>query len=196
MNKTTFPALPAPVRAVVIGYGFAGRAFHSYLIGLTPGMELRGVASREAATRARIVAERACHAYDDLDAVLADPDVDLVVLATPSKSHAAQAIAALEAGKHVVTDKVMCLSLAECDAMLAAAERADRVLTVFQNRRWDGDFLTVQRLMAAGDTANSASSAGWKWRGRVSARGTAGAGRRRWAAVASSISGRTSSTRC
>ena len=145
------PPLTPPVRAAVVGYGFAGRAFHSYLIGLTPGMELRGIASRDPATRERIVAERNCRAYADLDDVLADPDIDLVVLATPSSAHADQAVRALEAGKHVVSDKVMCLSLAECDRMLAAARVANRMLTVFQNRRWDGDFLTVQGLMAAGE---------------------------------------------
>lgn len=147
----TSSPLSGPVRTAVVGYGFAGRAFHSYLVGITPGMELRGIASRDPATRERIAKERGCRAYEGIEAVLADPDVDLVVLATPSSAHADQAVAALEAGKHVVTDKVMCLSLADCDRMLDAARSANRVLTVFQNRRWDGDFLTVQRLVTAGE---------------------------------------------
>lgn len=138
-------------RAVVIGYGFAGRSFHSYLIGLTPGLSLHGIASRDPATRAKIIAERGCRAYDDFESVLADPDVDLVVLATPSSTHADLAVRALAAGKHVVTDKIMCLSLEECDRMIAAAREAGRLLTVFQNRRWDGDFLTVSRLIAEGE---------------------------------------------
>ena len=62
--------------------------------------------------------------------------MDLIVLATPPSEHASQAIEALNRGKHVVVDKPMCLSLADCDAMIAAADKADRVLTVFQNRRW------------------------------------------------------------
>lgn len=137
-------------RAAVIGYGFAGRSFHSYLISLTPGLILHGVASRDEDTRRRIVAERGCRAYADFEDVLADPDVDLVVLATPSSTHAPLAIAALEAGKNVVTDKVMCLNLAECDAMIDAANQSGKLLTVFQNRRWDGDFLTVKQAMTDG----------------------------------------------
>jgi scyllo-inositol 2-dehydrogenase (NADP+) len=138
------------IRTAVIGYGYAGRAFHSYLVGLTPGLVLRGIASRNPETRAQIVAERRCRAYESFEQVLGDPDVDLVVLATPNSEHAAQAVRALEAGKHVVTDKVMALTAADCDRMIAAAQRADRVLSVFQNRRWDGDYLTVRRLAAEG----------------------------------------------
>ncbi|RYG69792.1 Gfo/Idh/MocA family oxidoreductase, partial [bacterium] len=65
--------------------------------------------------------------------------------------HAEFAIKALNAGRHVVTDKPMCVSLAECDAMLAAAESSGKVLEVFQNRRRDGDFLTLQRLVSDGE---------------------------------------------
>ncbi len=76
-----------------------------------------------------------------------DSEVDGVILATPHDTHAPLAIAALDAGRHVVSDKVMCLNLTECDAMITAAERSGKLLTVFHNRRWDGDFLTVQKLM-------------------------------------------------
>ena len=140
----------ATPRAVVIGYGFAGRCFHSYLISITPALALHGVASRSAATRERIVAERRCRAYESFEEVLADPDVDLVVLATPNSTHADLAVRALKAGKHVVTDKVMCLTLKDCDRMIAAATASGRMLNVFQNRRWDGDFLTLKKAMAEG----------------------------------------------
>lgn len=136
--------------AVVIGYGFAGRSFHSYLVGLADGLHLRGVCSRQAETRERIVAERGCQAYGDFADVLADPAVDLVVLATPNATHCELACEALAAGKHVVTDKVACLTVAQCDRMIAAAQAAGRFLTVFQNRRWDGDFLTLRQLLADG----------------------------------------------
>ena len=137
-------------RAVVIGYGFSGKSFHSYLISITPGLTLHGVASRDAATRERIVREHGCRAYASFEQVLADPEVDLVVLATPNSTHAEMAIRALRAGKHVVTDKVMCLTLDECDRMIAAAREAGRLLSVFQNRRWDGDYLTLRQLIAYG----------------------------------------------
>lgn len=137
--------------AVVIGYGYAGRAFHSYLVGLEPGLELHGVASRNPETRARIEEERGCRAYESFESVIEDPDVDLVVLATPNHVHAEYAIKALDAGKHVVTDKPMCRNPAECDDMIGAAERSGKVLSVFQNRRWDGDFLTLRELLATGE---------------------------------------------
>ncbi|MBB6048588.1 Gfo/Idh/MocA family protein [Armatimonas rosea] len=140
-----------PFNVAVIGYGFAGRCFHSYLVGLAPGLKLHGIASRDPQTRERIVRDRHCIAYEGLDDVLKDDAVDLVVLASPSAVHCEQAVAALDAGKHVVTDKIMCLNLEECDQMLAAAERNKKLLAVFQNRRWDGDYLTVKHLMQSGE---------------------------------------------
>lgn len=137
-------------RAVVIGYGFAGKCFHSYLISITPGLELHGVASRSEETRQRIAAERHCRAYVSFEEVLKDKAVDLVVLATPNSTHADLAIRAMKAGKHVVTDKVMCLTLKDCDRMVAASRKTGRILSVFQNRRWDGDFLTLKKAMSDG----------------------------------------------
>lgn len=135
----------------VIGYGFAGRCFHSYLVSLAPGLKLHGIASRDPQTRERIVRDRGCLAYESLDDVLNDDAVEVVVLASPSSVHCEQAVAALDAGKHVVTDKIMCLDLEQCDRMIAAAERNKKLLTVFQNRRWDGDYLTVKHLMQSGE---------------------------------------------
>ncbi|MFT5366256.1 MAG: scyllo-inositol 2-dehydrogenase (NADP+) [Candidatus Latescibacterota bacterium] len=132
----------------VIGYGFAGKSFHSYLVGLEPGLHLYGISSRNSETRERIVRERNCKAFASFDEVLADDQIDLVVLATPNQQHAPYAIAALEAGKHVVTDKPMCIDLAECEAVHNAAGQSGKVFSVFQNRRWDGDFLTLQKLLA------------------------------------------------
>jgi scyllo-inositol 2-dehydrogenase (NADP+) len=141
----------APVRTAIIGYGFAGKCFHAYLVGLTPGLQLVGIASRDTATQQRIQAEQGCRAYTDIAEVLADPTIDLVILATPNSVHADQAVAALNAGKHVVSDKIMCLTLADCDRMLAAADANGKLLTVFQNRRFDGDFLTMKAIMESGE---------------------------------------------
>jgi scyllo-inositol 2-dehydrogenase (NADP+) len=76
--------------------------------------------------------------------------VDLIVIATPHDTHAPFAIQAAQAKKHVVTDKIMCLSVAEANAMIAAARANDVLLSVFHNRRWDGDFLTLQKVIAEG----------------------------------------------
>lgn len=140
-----------PIRTVVIGYGYAGRNFHSYLIGLEPRLELAGIVARRPEVRERIAAERGCPALAGVDEALADPSIDLVVVATPNSTHADLAIAAMEAGKHVVTDKVMCLSRADCDRMIATAERCGVMLSVFQNRRCDGDYQTVRALIDSGD---------------------------------------------
>jgi scyllo-inositol 2-dehydrogenase (NADP+) len=129
----------------------AGRGFHCYLVKLTPGLVLRGVVARKPEVRERIQAEQGCRAYESVEAALADPDVDLIVLATPNSTHADLAVQALNARKHVVTDKVMCLTLADCDRMIAAARKNNVLLSVFQNRRFDGDFLTVKKLIADGE---------------------------------------------
>jgi scyllo-inositol 2-dehydrogenase (NADP+) len=141
--------MPA-IRTAVIGYGFAGRSFHAYLVGLTQGLELYGIASRNSETQEKIRARGDCRVYTSLDEVLADPEIELVVLATPNDVHCEYSVRALEAGKNVVVDKPMCLNLAECDQMIAAAQKTGKLLSVFQNRRWDGDFLTVKQLMSEG----------------------------------------------
>lgn len=133
-------------KTAIIGYGSSGRHFHAHLIARTPGLQLVGIASRDAATQQRIRQEQKVRAYDGIEEVLADADVDLVVLATPHDTHAPLAIRALEAAKHVVVDKVMCLNMDEYHRMRRASERAGKMLSVFHNRRWDGDWLTVCRL--------------------------------------------------
>lgn len=137
-------------RVVVVGYGFAGRCFHSYLVGLCADLQLHGVVSTRLEAHKQIRSRLGVRGYTSFEEVLQDTDVDLVVLATPNDLHAPQAIQAMEAGKHVVTDKPMAVSVAEADAMITASRRHNRLLTVFQNRRWDGDFLTVQRVLEEG----------------------------------------------
>ena len=137
-------------RVAVIGYGFAGRCFHTYLVGLADGLELYGVATSRTEARRDIENNLSVKTYDTFADAIADDRVDLVVLATPNDLHAPHAIQAMEAGKHVVTDKPMCLSLAEADQMIAASQQYDRLLSVFHNRRWDGDYLGVCEAIAAG----------------------------------------------
>lgn len=139
----------APIRVGLIGYGYAGRVFHAPLIAATDGIELVAVAS----SRAEAVRE----ALGDVavaptpEALIARDDIELVVVATPNDTHASLALAALAGGKHVVVDKPFALSLDEAAPVVAAAERAGRVLAVFHNRRFDSDFLSVQAAIARGD---------------------------------------------
>src|SRR5579859_1297298 len=134
----------------VVGYGYAGRSFHTYLAPLAQGLELRAIATRDPERQQRARDERNVQIYDSLDAMLLDHNVQLVVLATPHDTHAALAIQAMDAGRHVVTDKVMCLNVREADAMIEASRRNSVILTIFHNRRWDWDYLTVQHVLKQG----------------------------------------------
>lgn len=136
------------LNVALIGYGFVGKVFHAPLIQHTPGLSLHTVVSRDAA---KVHADWP-HAQVAVDATQAfdDPAVDLVVIAAPNALHAPLAMAALAQGKHVVVDKPFTLSLQEARAVVEAARQARRIVSVFQNRRWDADFLTLRRLIADG----------------------------------------------
>lgn len=138
-------------KIAVVGYGRWGRVCHVPLILQAPGLELVGIASGDAAKREQIRTHLGVRAYQNLDEILADESVEAVVLATPNDTHENFAVRALDAGRHVVTDKPMCLSLSQCDAMIEAAQRNGKILEVFQNRRRDGDFLTLQNLISSGE---------------------------------------------
>lgn len=131
----------------VVGYGYAGRAFHSYLVGLADGLHLRGVMARREEQRAQAEQERGCLTYASMDEMLADRDVRVVVIATPHDSHCDLALQAMRAGRHVVTDKVICMTTAEADRMIEEAGKQNVLFSVFHNRRWDGDFLTIKQII-------------------------------------------------
>ncbi|WP_374274765.1 oxidoreductase [Brevundimonas sp.] len=137
-----------PVNVALIGFGYAGRTFHAPLIHAVEGLTLHTVVTSrpdeagELAAGARLVATP--------EEAFADPAVDLVVIAAPNDRHAPLAIQALEAGKAVVVDKPFALDLAEARGVVEVAERTGRLLSVFHNRRWDADFLTLQALIAEG----------------------------------------------
>jgi predicted dehydrogenase len=137
-----------PVRTALIGYGFAGRTFHAPLIRAVPGLSLDVVASSDAA-RVHVDLPGVAVIDDPLRAA-ADPRVELVVIASPNGSHASLARAALTAGKHVVVDKPLTPSLHEARELAALARTHGRLLSVFQNRRWDSDFLAVRAAIEDG----------------------------------------------
>jgi predicted dehydrogenase len=136
------------LNVALVGYGFVGKAFHAPLIANTPGLRLHTVVSSDARKVAadypgmRVIAGP--------EAAFADPEVDLVVIAAPNPVHAALASAALAQGKHVVVDKPFTVTLQQAQQVVADAQRAGRIVSVFQNRRWDADFLTVRKLIVDG----------------------------------------------
>ncbi|WP_165224207.1 Gfo/Idh/MocA family protein [Aquisphaera insulae] len=138
------------IKTVVVGYGLAGKEFHSELIRRQPELNLYGVVARDPAVRAQAVREQEARGFASLDEALDDPLVTLVVLATPHNTHAEMAEKVLDAGRDCVVDKVMALTAAEADRMIAARDRSGRMLSVFHNRRWDWDFATIRRLIAEG----------------------------------------------
>nr|WP_086492094.1 oxidoreductase [Novosphingobium panipatense] len=136
------------VGAGLLGYGYAGATFHAPLMDAVEGLELSRFASRSGD---RILARFPDAMVHEKPAdLIDDPQVDLVVVATPNDTHFPLAQAALEAGKHVVVDKPFTLDLAQARTLIALAQDNGRLLTVFHNRRWDSDFLSVRKAIAAG----------------------------------------------
>lgn len=132
----------------LIGYGLAGASFHAPLIGAVPGLRLASVVTSRAAAVARDWPE--AKAVADAETLFGDPDIGLVVIATPDHLHAPLAKAALEAGKPVVIDKPFVTDPADGAALIALAAAEGLMLSAFHNRRWDADFLTARALVDAG----------------------------------------------
>lgn len=137
----------APLRIGLVGYGLGGRVFHAPLYAAA-GVELVAVASSDAAKVHADLPGMTVHPTPR--ALFADERVELVDIASPSPTHAALMLEALDAGKHVLSDKPFTSSVAEADAVIAAAERAGRTVACYQNRRRDADFLTLRRLIDEG----------------------------------------------
>jgi predicted dehydrogenase len=146
-------AAQRPIRTAVIGFGVSGRIFHAPFLAANPDFSLDAIVtrdpSRSAAAGTRHPRARIMATPDEMWADAAA--FDLVVIGSPSGTHAALADAALEAGLDVVVDKPFATTTDEARALIAKAHLLGRRLTVFQNRRWDGDFRTLQDLVAGGE---------------------------------------------
>lgn len=168
------------IDTVVVGHGLAGRHFHCPLIRRQAGLRLVGVVARDLRVRDEAEALWGVRGFAHLDDALAVPDVRLIVIATPHDTHADLAVRALEAGKDCVVDKVMALETEAADRMIAARDRSGRLLSVFHNRRWDWDFLTIKGVIGRGligrplliESAVCRFAAPRTWRARASVAGT------------------------
>jgi predicted dehydrogenase len=163
---------PADLRVALIGYGLAGAAFHAPLIAAVPGLEMTAVVTRDGGRRAQ-VADRYPDAelFEDPESIWELPDrFDLVVIAAPNRAHARLAGTALEAGLPAVVDKPLAISAQEARGLVDLARRKGLALIPFQNRRWDGDFLTVRRLLERGEVGQALrfESRFERWRPQVS----------------------------
>jgi predicted dehydrogenase len=141
---------PAPTIGIgLLGYG-AIAADHATAIRQTSGLDLRGVCDRSAARRQAAAFEFGVTTHAGFADMLEDRSVELVVVGTPPNAHTAGVLEALEAGRHVVCEKPFALRCHDVDRMIAAAREGGRLLTVYQSRRWDGDYVALREAVSAG----------------------------------------------
>src|SRR5882724_2506102 len=132
----------------VVGFGLGGRAFHAPIIHALPGLRLAAIVERSGSSAREIYPD--AKIVRDIEELLAIKSISLVAIATPNETHFPFAKRCLEAGRHIVVDKPFTSTLAEARALVELARKHDRVLTVYQERRCDGDFRTVRELLAKG----------------------------------------------
>jgi predicted dehydrogenase len=138
-------------RVGIVGFGFGGRYFHAPFIASVDGLELAAIVtgSADRASQARALYPNAA-IVGTVDELLDRTDVDIVVVTTPNRVHHEIAMQSIARGRHVVIDKPMAMSVKQAESIIRAAEQQGVVLSVFQNRRWDGDFLTLRSLVDTG----------------------------------------------
>lgn len=136
------------LRVGLIGFGLAGQAFHAPMIRGVRGMELACILERHTDNARRRYPE--VRVARTLDEMLSDHSIQLCVVATPNDSHFSYTQACLEAGRHVVVDKPFTPTMREAQQLVALAADRKRLITVYQDRRWDGAFLTVKKLIHSG----------------------------------------------
>ena len=139
-----------PISVGIAGLGRSGWNLHARALGEHEGYRIAAVADPLAERREEARARYGCRVYAEPEAMAEDADVELVVVATPSHTHAALALHALEAGRHVVVEKPMAQGVAELDAAIASAERVGRVLTCYQPYRFNATFVAVREAIAGG----------------------------------------------
>lgn len=136
------------IKTALLSFGMSGRVFHAPFLQTQGGFTVAGAWERSK----QIIAQHYADAisYPSLESILIDKSIDLVVVNTPTYTHYEYAKQALLAGKHVVVEKAFTTTVAEAEELKALAETQKRKLAVFQNRRWDSDFRTVQHVLSSG----------------------------------------------
>ena len=132
----------------LVGFGLAGRAFHAPVIRAVPGLHLAAIVQRSGSEAAENYPD--VRIVRNLDELLSIAEIRLVVIATPNETHYPFARQCLEAGRDVVVDKPFTATLEEAKLLVQLAKKTNRLLTVYQNRRYDGDFQAIRQLLEAG----------------------------------------------
>jgi len=138
------------IRTGIVGVGSASLRFHLPMLSQLEAFELSAVCDITEARRRFAEKEYKVKTYGNLSQFLADPKIDLVVIATPPSSHHSISIQAMDARKHVIVEKPIALSVREVDEMIAASERNKVFLTVHHNKRWDPDYVAVKNAINTG----------------------------------------------
>ena len=133
------------IGVAVIGFGLAGRVFHAPFVSAVPGLKLEAIVQRRGGEAAK--AYPAARILRSVEEAFADPAIQLIVVGTPNETHFTLAKQALEAGKHVVIDKPFAATSAQARELIELASSRSLIIAPFHNRRWDGDFLTVRKLI-------------------------------------------------
>lgn len=137
-----------PIKTALLSYGMSGEIFHAPLVSSLADFELSAIVQRKTATaKERYPEVRICKTVDE---AISDTETELVIVNTPNETHFEFATAALEAGKHVVVEKPFTVDPEEGRKLIRMAEDRKLTLSVFQNRRWDGDFLTLHKIIREG----------------------------------------------
>jgi scyllo-inositol 2-dehydrogenase (NADP+) len=136
------------IRTGVIGFGLSGRIFHAAVISATPGLELAGIVQRKGDEAAKAYPN--VQIYRSIEELLADPSIRLIAVGTTSFSHFEVAEQCLRADRDVIIDKPFTLTSEEAAQLIRLARGRGRLLTAYQNRRWDGDFKTVEKILVSG----------------------------------------------
>ncbi|EPS45424.1 hypothetical protein H072_651 [Dactylellina haptotyla CBS 200.50] len=152
----------ATVNVGLIGYGLSTTAFHIPTISAVPNAKVYAVVQRADAPASSSGVKKGEHVtidypdvkhYQDATSLFKDPNVHLVILCTPSPGHYDLAKEALENGKHVIVEKPFCPTTQDCTSLINIAQKSNLLISVYQNRRWDSDYLTLQRYLTAPHTA-------------------------------------------
>lgn len=138
----------SPIKTAVLSFGLSGKAFHAPFIHLHPGFELTGIWERTKSESAQQYP--GIRIYRSLEEILDDGSIELIVVNTPTATHFEYASKALEAGKNVVVEKAFTSTLDEAYRLKAIAAEHGKMISVFQNRRWDSDFKTVEKVVKEG----------------------------------------------
>lgn len=138
----------APIKTGILSFGMSGKVFHAPFLNLHPGFELTAVVERSEKKALQFYPD--IRSYDSVDALLDDPDIELVVVTTPTQTHFEFALKALQAGKHVLQEKPFTITSEQAITLFREAKERDLHILPYQNRRFDTDFLSVREVLSSG----------------------------------------------